>query len=414
MLASTQFRIARGKDDDWFDAILNADTRLFVDPFLVFKEPADSPWSDAHSLLIQHFDHAFTLIAEGNLKQHTIPYQKALALLLFREPREFCLGYTARGTSGSGSAEGYAELIAEAISEAIKRGLKHPRHFEELGILNQGIGSDRISDITCTILKERLVGYTQGIARRHNIPMELRPIYGARFDHRRMRWETPVVDVPVNPFNGGPLLLVPQRFLRDLPCLNAYDWWNNYENERLRQDVNYEIMGHVDKARIVAAARGDPAAVRRWTLKREKEAASSYDFTADPNGVWKWDSATAIFAAAHPLALVAASSRTQFAKIIQLIVEQFKLFIEEQGGWDLLWNTDGTEKPEHAAQLVFRGIASHIAGQTTSLSTLKSTSVGARSISNSPMAIRNGPTWKSKSFIMENSGTALNNNFPHT
>jgi hypothetical protein len=33
------------------------------------------------------------------------------------------------------------------------------------------------------------------------------------------------------------------------------------------------------------------------------------------------------------------------------------LFIEEQGGWDLLWARAGKDKPEHAAQLVFRGIA---------------------------------------------------------
>ena len=32
-------------------------------------------------------------------------------------------------------------------------------------------------------------------------------------------------------------------------------------------------------------------------------------------------------------------------------------FIEEQGGWKLLWNDDGMEKPEEAAQLAFLGVA---------------------------------------------------------
>jgi hypothetical protein len=32
------------------------------------------------------------------------------------------------------------------------------------------------------------------------------------------------------------------------------------------------------------------------------------------------------------------------------------LFVEQQGGWSLLWNDDGTDKPEEAAQLLFRGI----------------------------------------------------------
>ena len=39
------------------------------------------------------------------------------------------------------------------------------------------------------------------------------------------------------------------------------------------------------------------------------------------------------------------------------VVEQFRHFIEDQRGWSLLWNDDGSEKPEEAAQLVFLGIA---------------------------------------------------------
>ncbi len=39
------------------------------------------------------------------------------------------------------------------------------------------------------------------------------------------------------------------------------------------------------------------------------------------------------------------------------VVEQFCHFIESQRGWSLLWNDDGTEKPEEAVQLVFLGVA---------------------------------------------------------
>ena len=38
MLASSHFKISRTRADDWFDTILDADTELFVDPFLVFRE----------------------------------------------------------------------------------------------------------------------------------------------------------------------------------------------------------------------------------------------------------------------------------------------------------------------------------------------------------------------------------------
>ena len=58
-------------------------------------------------------------------------------MLEFREPREPCLGYTAKGTSGSGSGGKLGRLMAQAIVAAINRGLDHPKHFEELRILQK-------------------------------------------------------------------------------------------------------------------------------------------------------------------------------------------------------------------------------------------------------------------------------------
>jgi hypothetical protein len=60
---------------------------------------------------------------------------------------------------------------------------------------------------------------------------------------------------------------------------------------------------------------------------------------------------------ANPLAIPPANSRAEFLQVISSVVRQYKLFIEEQGGWELLWESAGEEKPEHAAQLLFRGIA---------------------------------------------------------
>lgn len=358
MLTSTHFKIARKNDDDWFDAILNADTKLFIDPFLIFKE-SKGFWSHAHDKIIKHFDRAFLLMAEGNLNPKSLAYKKAIDLLTFREPRELCLGYTAKGTQGAGGGLGYAKTMADAIVAAIQRGLKHPRHFEELGILNEGIGSDRISDIAATILKAELIQYTQKIAARHKIPLAKHRIYAGAFDEQRLRWDIAEIEVPTNPFTSKPFLFVPLRFLNDLPVLNPDDWWDSYENERLRQDMNYEIMGRVDKAKIVAAARKHPEMVRAWTKSKEGEKTPAYDFDRDPLGVWQWDAKTQQFADAHPLALVAASTHDEFLKVIERLVDQFKLYIEQQGGWSLLWNDDGTDKPEDAAQLLFRGVVQH-------------------------------------------------------
>lgn len=356
MLASHHFGIKRTNKDDWFDTILDADTELFVDPFLIFQE-SGKPWGDAHDRIIEHFNHAFMLIAKGNRKPESLAYKKALDLLIFTEPQELCLGYTSTGTAGLGSGHGYAGIIASAISAAIGRGVEHPSHFEELGILHEGIGADRISDITCTILKARLIEYTQGIAKRHGIPTESHRLYGAAFDEKRLRFLASEVEVPTNPATDGPLLFVPQRFLRRLPVLNAEDWWTHYENEQLRRDLNYEVLGNVDKKTIVATAQAHPESVREWTEQMESESADPYDFSRDPKGVWQWDPVTRAYADNNPVELKHPEATEDFYGVIDTVVKQYKLFIEEQGGWRLLWNDDGSEKPEDAAQRVFRGIA---------------------------------------------------------
>ena len=223
-------------------------------------------------------------------------------------------------------------------------------------MLQERIGADRISDTTCTILKPKLIEYTAEVAKRHGISLKKHRLYAASFDEQRQQFERVPVSVPTNPVTGGPLLFVPQRFLRDLPKLNKDDWWDFHENERLRDDLNYEVMGRVDKGTIVATARAHMDSVRRWADQQEGKPADPYDFDRDPKGVVQWEAAAAAFTRANPLVIEPPDGAAAFDAVIETVIEQFRLFIEEQHGWWLLWDR-AHEKPEAAPQLVFYGIA---------------------------------------------------------
>lgn len=357
MLFSEAFEVRRENGDDWFDLILDTDTPLFVDPFLIFQDNGVG-WAGAHEQLIGHFDRCFKLIAEGSCNPVSLQYKKALALLTFPEPREFCLGYTESGTQGSGGGEKLARLMAVAMVAAIKRGLTGLRHFEELGVLNEGIGPDRISDFTCNVLRNRFIVYTKSIAARHRLHVRPVRVPGASYDPTRMAWRREWHDLPFNPFNRKPILLTPERFLNHLPVLNGEDWWENYEAEQLANDLNYEIMGKVDKRTIVETARRNFESVHRWIAKKEQEEVHPYDTRQDPLGVHQWHSAARSYVESHPLVLAPPQDGDDFFDVIDLVVTEFKRFIEQQGGWRLLWN-DGNlkDKPEEAAQLLFMGIA---------------------------------------------------------
>lgn len=47
----------------------------------------------------------------------------------------------------------------------------------------------------------------------------------------------------------------------------------------------------------------------------------------------------------------------ELRSFVENLLALFKVFVEQQGGWRLLWNDDGSEKPEEAAQLALLGMA---------------------------------------------------------
>lgn len=104
MRFSDAFGITRTAADDWFDPHLSVDTKLFVDPLLLFLAK-ENVWVGAHDELIAHFTKCYELVAKATGPTSTSA-RVAKRLLTFPEPSEFCLGYTAVGTSVQDRATG--------------------------------------------------------------------------------------------------------------------------------------------------------------------------------------------------------------------------------------------------------------------------------------------------------------------
>jgi hypothetical protein len=257
---SEHFGITRGPRDDWFDPVLTVDTRLFVDPFLVYAQE-DGEFEGSHTEVIDFFNVAFKRIAKSDGSQSTLGYRKTMSDLVFPETPELCLGYTRRGTLGSGSGKGLARLIAGAIWEAIQAGVTQITHFEEISLLREGFGADRIGDMTANLLRRRVSAYTLHVCERHSIPTW--PTFYKRgyYDPQEGRWMPLSVHAPRNPSTGLPLLLVPQQYLRELPTINADDFWDfcwDNENETLRNEFSDDVLRRVSKPEIIRLARRRP------------------------------------------------------------------------------------------------------------------------------------------------------------
>lgn len=257
MRFSECFSISRRKDDKWFDPVLSVDTPLFVDPFLVYDDE-QSVFRGSHSEINRFFKLMFKLVAKSGGKKVSNRYQKAVSDLVFPEVQELCLGYTAAGTGGSGSGSELGRIMASAIWDAIQAGMVHIEHFEEVAILRENIGPDRISDITANLLRHRLARYTRQVCRRHKVPVKKFRYVHARYDSDKQRWVAGTFELPVNPYNNKAILLVPELYLKDLPTINAADFWDycvSFHSSELRRELNFDITRNLPKKDIVEIAR---------------------------------------------------------------------------------------------------------------------------------------------------------------
>lgn len=356
MRFSTAYSLKHEAGYGWFDPDLTVDTRLFLDPFRLLKSGAT--WAKAHADLVGHFAHCYHLVAKAP-NQQSNSAKAAMRLLTFPEPYEFGLGYTVASTRGSGGGALQARVIMDGIAVALAAGLAEPEHIEEIGILNEGFGADRISDAALNVLKPYFVRYTQGIARRHGVPLRRHKLRNAILDRENARWLERHVELPTNTATGGPVLLIPKKLLRELPTLNAEDWFQSDINDEVRSYMNVQVGKTIPKREIVKLARKHPDAVRIWARNQTSRMdLKGYDFRADPKGVVSYDKA-AVYAQNNPLhVLPAPDSQADLSRLVGEILAKFKAYIEDGGGWRLLWNdNDHSEKNEDAAQLAFMGMA---------------------------------------------------------
>jgi hypothetical protein len=356
-----QFRITREADDDWFDPILSLDTPLFIDPFLIYARER-GVFVGSHAEIIQFFNAMFMMIAAANGDRNSLSYKKALADLQFPEVQDLCLGYTATGTRGSGSGKEIARDIAGALEEAIAAGLVRLSHFEEIGILREGIGPDRISDISAWLLRRRLMEYTLAVCDRHpSIPTQEVRVLRAYYNFDLGVWSAAEARLPINPHNAKPILLVPKAYVRELPTINTHGFWDyckNFEAEALRNDFNRDVSKRVSKEDIIAVARSNPRLVERYVQTVEKQKPQPYDLDADAKGLVGWAKPTQEYCAVRPL-VREVRDVSELVQFVGAAVDEFRNFVELHEGWRCLWRRDRTKKDERAAQMLLLGIVTH-------------------------------------------------------
>ncbi len=157
-------------------------------------------------------------------------------------------------------------------------------------------------------------------------------------------------------------MLVPRRYLRRLPTINPDDFWDycyDNHNDVSRQRYGDDITRNVDKKTIVDLARALPGFRGQYIRSKEAEGSSAYDITADPNGIYQPAAQAFRWANAHPK-LVQPQSDAEVAAAVTTFIDEFRNYVENERGWKLLWNDNGTPKAEDSFKALFmQTVATH-------------------------------------------------------
>ncbi|MGB2567711.1 hypothetical protein ACPFP2_04550 [Micromonospora citrea] len=355
------YGIQTSKQDTWFDTYLPADTPLSVDPFLIYPDD-DELWFGAHNHILDFFRLVFDLVRQSQGNEKSLAWKQAQALLLFPEPAEFCLGLASGNPNGSGAGRGLQQGMLEGVKTALGLGFNNVPHMEMLGLFQGGMGLDRMSDVVCNVLKSFFIEYTQQVARRHNVPMQPFRVRNASWSAEFACWQSREVELPANPFldKPGPVLLVPKRFLKDIPVVTANGFWRyawRNHSEELRGNFNYDIARNVDSRQKAKLARQNPDVVAAYLTALEGEEHEPYPVDKDPALRTRWWEAGGQIAARSPLGYVA-KDPSEFPQFVDAIIQAFRHGVEHQDEWQMLWH-HGVSLPEKKVQALFRSCAKH-------------------------------------------------------
>lgn len=339
---------------------LNADTKLFIDPFLIPESGHAEISVAGYKTYRRHFETVIKLLAASKT-EGDVPWRNARRLMEFPEIKGTCLGYGAQSVSGSGSGAFTTAGVMQTAKAIVDLGIDDPDLFVAMGLFEEGIGPDRISDMATNVIFPDLIAFNVRVLTKLEVPTK-------NISMTLKNGESYSAELVINPFEQTPtpVILVPTDVLRDLPI--ATDWSDvaaaASKNAALRNRVNKQVaefwhrrtLKDKDELRRWAMSSGDTFRIYLELLHGAKPEA--YDIEGDPLGELVWRRLAETIAGDQPFRLLNPKTPTpdDIAEIVRQIIEQFRFLIEKRRLSEDLYHGD-RPRPEKAAQRLFFAVA---------------------------------------------------------
>lgn len=257
-----------------FNADVDSDSQLHIDPSL-FKDCQIPEFVGAYDI----FNGYFAKLFEGLVpyaREESVFYNQLVKRLSFREIANTCLGYSQKGIHGSGIGGKLAKQIANTILDIYDVGIKNPVVFEMMPFFEEGIGADRISDMSAHLLIHNLIAYTQRVCRELNTPMQAIVKLNGR-----------PKELPT--YRNVGYVFVPYEVLCDLPTASSYDdidsvcHYNDMFRRRICQAIGelWKDFKNAPKSRIKQILLDNPGLFKEFIDEYEQSKHRPYNFVND-------------------------------------------------------------------------------------------------------------------------------------
>lgn len=212
---------------DFVDIDPARDLPLFIDPY-VFGVSSGRWAETCNRSILSFFQAALDAVQSGD-------DARGRGLLNnLGEPNETCLGVSSGPPAGRGVSGKLAVDLYERLkrSRAAQTGLLS--ELSECELFVDGIGPDKISDITTNIIRKHLIDYTQEQCHLHGVSLTGQVSSGWLWDETAGRWTQEYVSLPV--VADRKIILIPKASVRWKLGFSHQEYYNKFILEFLQAE----------------------------------------------------------------------------------------------------------------------------------------------------------------------------------
>lgn len=333
-----------------FDQILDLDANYFININRI-RYTKVKEFKNGYEKINNYFKKIGILLRHSKVKNDRF-YNKAIKMFKFHEVNGIGLGYS-RGKNGSGFGKKLTEKIIDDAKEIIDAGTDDPEIFHLIGVFEENVGPDRLSDMFATLLEREIREYTKRINKQFGITKENYPQF--KFENEFL----------INPYKNDIILLLPQDILHEIPIAQEWDDIDMVcrEIEEIKREVNAlvgknwsQLGASYKKSFIRENIIKDKTLLNKLINEYKESRIEEYNFEKDSLGIIALANYLSSLKEKDFLINEVDKNNTTF-EITKCICQRFKYQIENKKAYQILYTDNLKPRKEKIAQQLFLCIA---------------------------------------------------------